>query len=925
MKKLTIFIVCFFIATIVCHSTIYGQVKKENISIKATNQPFLWLANQIESQTNYTFYFNRTDIDSVFVSGDFTNSSIKELLDKILYNKGLYFSIDAQNNVYITKLFKISTNLPSQFFSGKANSLDSLPNNFIVATDSLKSNTKKVIENKLYEIGIRNNLSSKGKAILSGYIRDSKNGEAISGAAISTDSPYTSVNSDQYGYFSITLPKGYNTIKAVTLGMKEAKRLLIVYSDGRLNIDMEETVATLKPVTVSAEKRSNIRSTQMGVERISAKALKQIPAVLGEADLLRAVLSLPGVTSVGEASTGFNVRGGATDQNLILFNDATIFNPSHLFGFFSAFNADMIKGAELYKSGIPAKYGGRLSSVLDVTGREGSNKKITTTGGIGLLTGRLTIEGPVNKEGSTFIVSARTTYSDWLLKRIPNDSYENSNASFYDLSGSFSHKINANNSLVLSGYISKDRFKLNSDTAYSYGNKNIVLKWKHIFNNQLSGVLTTGIDDYRFSIGSNKVPINAYTLSYRINQTHGRYELNYNPNNQHSIVTGIHSIYYKIRPGSFQPALPESLVQPDEVGSQQAIETAFYFSDKYNVNDRLSINAGFRYSLYSFLGPQEVALYKEGLPRNSNTRINSIFYNSGSNIKTYHGPEIRLDARYTINANQSVKFSFNTLRQYLHTLSNTAAISPTDVLQLSNTYIKPQIGYQFALGYYKNIGSKNLETSIEVYYKGMQNYLDFKSGATLLLNKSVETDIISTRGRAYGAELMVKKTAGKLSGWFSYTFSRVLLQQNDDLAGEQINKGNYYPANFDRPHNINLVSNYKFSHRLSLSFTGVFASGRPITLPIAFFNQGGGQRVLYSERNEYRIKDYIRADVSLNIDGNHKIKKLAHSSWSVGIYNLTARANPYSVFFQAENGEIKGYELSIFATAIPFITYNFKF
>ena len=343
------------------------------------------------------------------------------------------------------------------------------------------------------------------------------------------------------------------------------------------------------------------------------------------------------------------------------------------------------------------------------------------------------------------------------------------------------------------------------------------------------------------------------------------------------------------------------------------------------MNNNVTVNLGLRYSIFNYLGEHLQYQYIPGLPKQENTIVDSTLYGKGKNIKTYQGPEFRISMRYSLSEDASLKFSINSLRQYIHTLSNTTAISPTDIWKLSDPNIAPQQGYQVSLGYYKNYNGNKIETSVEIYYKRMQHYLDYKSGATLIMNKHIETELINTNGEAYGAEFMIKKAVGKLNGWLSYTYSRTFLKMDDPLAGELINKGNAYPASYDKPHNVNLIGNYQFSHRLSLSLNGVYSTGRPITLPIAVFYQAGAQRVLYSDRNQYRIPDYIRADVSVNLEGNHKIKKLAHSSWSMGVYNVFARQNPYSVYFMQENGIIKGYQLSIFATAIPFITYNFKF
>lgn len=914
---------CFFVLL----SLNANAQTKEKIPLKEYNHVSAkQFIDELSLKFDCKIYFEIKDIDTLNISLKEGAYLLVEVLQKTIQSNGLQFAIDGIGNVFISKKFQLQTELATNFFN---KNLDS-PKSDGKITVPVLSNVEKgqlnvSIEQKLFEIGSKASMNDKSETVLAGYVRDYKNGEAISGAIVFVENSNIKIITDQFGYYTLRLPRGRHTLLVSSMGMKDTKRELQLYSEGKLNIEMNEYIASLKAVTVVNDRRSNLRGTQMGLDKVSIKTIKQLPSVLGESDVLRVVLTLPGVTSVGEASTGFNVRGGAADQNLILLNDATIYNPSHLFGFFSAFNADVVKSVELYKSAIPEKYGGRLSSVLEVNTRDGNSKKLSGSGGVGLLTSRLTLEGPIKKDKTSFIVSGRTTYSNWILNQIPDESYKNSKASFYDLNLQITHQFNSKNSLYITGYLSHDDFRLNKDTTFQYGNKNLIVKWKHIFNNRFHSVLSAGTDNYGYNISSTEVPLNAFKLSFKIRQSHLKYDFNYNPSNKHSINFGLNTLLYKVDPGVFEPNSPISLVTYNKVQKEQALESAFYFGDNIKVNNDFTINLGLRYSLFNYLGAHLQYQYAPGVPKQENSIIDSIQYGAGKNIKTYHGPEFRFSMRYSLKENASLKFSFNSLKQYIHTLSNTTAISPTDIWKLSDPNITPQQGYQASIGYYKNLKGNKIELSFEVYYKWMQHYLDFKSGANLIMNKHIETELINTNGVAYGAEFMIKKTVGNLNGWLSYTYSRTFLQMNDPLAQETINNGDKYPASYDKPHNINLIGNYQFSHRLSLSLNGVYSTGRPITLPIAVFYQAGAQRVLYSNRNEFRIPDYIRADVSVNLEGNHKIKKLAHSSWSMGIYNVFARQNPYSVYFIQENGLIKGYQLSVFATAIPFITYNFKF
>jgi hypothetical protein len=763
-----------------------------------------------------------------------------------------------------------------------------------------------------------------GKTNLSGYIRNEKNGEPVVGATIYPDGATTSYNTDAYGYFNINLPAGKTNLNIFAPGMKDTRYQVMMYSDGKLDLSMKEQVTTLKEVIVSTQKVSNIKRVQMGVERLTIDAIKRVPTVFGEADVLRVVTTLPGVKTVGEASTGFNVRGGSADQNLVLLNDATIYNPSHFFGMFSAFNPEIIKDIELYKSSIPAEFGGRLSSVLDISTREGNKKTFSGSAGIGLVTSRFNIEGPLVKDKTSFILGGRTTYANWLMKILP-DPYDQANASFNDGNVVLNHRINSNNDLFITGYLSNDKFDLASDTTYGYSNRNASIKWKHNFNPKLISYFTAGFDQYKYNVSSEANKVNAYTLNFDIRQFNFKSDFTYLLDDKHTLDFGLSSILYKLRPGSFEPLGKESIVTPDISEPEQAIESALYLGDRFNITPDLSLNAGIRYSVFNYLGAKSINYYASGLPKEEGNLTGTKRFDDGSIINTYHGPELRFSLRYALNDGLSVKAAFNSLRQYIHMLSNTMAIAPTDIWKLSDPNIKPQFGNQFSLGIYKNLKSNTIETSLEVYYKQIKDYLDYKPGATLILNDAVETEVINTKGKAYGVELMVKKPVGKLNGWVSYTYSRILLQANDPAAGISVNNGAWYPANYDKPHDATAVGNFRVNHRFSLSLNMTYSTGRPITLPIGRYYYAGAQRVLYSDRNAYRIPDYFRADFSMNIDGNFKANKTTRNSWTIGVYNITGRKNPFSVYYVSENGSINGYKLSIFGSMIPFINYNIRF
>jgi TonB dependent receptor/CarboxypepD_reg-like domain/TonB-dependent Receptor Plug Domain len=879
---------------------------------------------EIEQQTGYRFFYDTTDFDTTRIDVSAKGRPLPAVLRDLLSGTGINFSIDRFHHVFIAKGEAVNTGLPQGFFDKTDSSRTALSDTAHDYLDEVGKPQVATLENKLYLIGEKGSANLPGKANLAGYTLDAATGEPITGASVYVENPRIGVASDQYGYFSISLPRGRHILNIQSIGMHDTRRLIVVYGDGKMNIELRTQVMTLKKVTVSAEKASNIKGTNMGVQKIDIRTIKQVPVVFGEADVLRVVTMLPGVQTVGESSTGLNVRGGSTDQNLVLFNDATIYNSAHFFGFFSAFNPEVVKDVELFKSSLPARYGGRLSSVLDINGRDGNKRNFTGSAGIGLLTSRLNIEGPIVKDKTSFILGGRTTYADWLLQDLPAQ-YKNSRASFYDVNLTISHEINKKNNLYLTGYLSEDHFNLNNDTAYAYGNRSVNLKWKHIFSNKWNSVVSTGYDRYQYSIGSNDNPVNAYNLGFNINQAYFRANFNYYLNSNHTIEFGLNTLKYRLHPGAYTPVGGKSLVVPDTLQTEQALESALYLSDHYTVTSDFSLEGGLRWSLFNYLGPSVVNNYAPGVPVTTETQTGTTPYAKNSFIKTYGGPEYRLSARYVITENFSLKAGYNTSRQYIHMLSNTTAMAPTDIWKLSDPNIKPQYGDQISLGAYHNFKSNTIETSVEVYYKHIHDYLDYRSGAQLIMNHHIETDVLETHGKAYGVEFLIKKQTGKLNGWISYTYSRILLQQNNPSEGPLINNGHWYPADYDKPNDLTVVANYRLNHRFSISANATYSTGRPITLPIGVYYYAGSLRTLYADRNTYRIPDYFRSDLSMNIDGNHKVHQKTHNSWTVGVYNLTGRHNPYSVYYVSQNGLINGYKLSIFGSAIPFVNFNIRF
>jgi hypothetical protein len=898
-----------------------GQSHDIPVTCDCRDISFDAFADTIARKHGISFFYDTAWTRSVRIALD-DQVQLDKVLETALKGRNIYFVRDLQGNYIFTRDFIILTGLSEKFsIPGEFADNDTLSIARRMATVGQQpTGQTKSANSELISIGNPANRTS--KATISGFITEEQTGDPVIGAAILVQDIKQGTMSDATGYYLVELPTGKHTLNIHSLGMRDASFQVMVYSDGTFNIKMSEKITQLKDITIVADRGNNITSLQMGVEKLDIKSIKQLPTSLGEADIVKVALLLPGVQTVGEGASGFNVRGGGIDQNLFTLNGAPVFNTSHLFGFFSVFNPDVVKDFEIYKSGIPAQYGGRISSVFDVQSKSGNRKTFGVTGGISPVTLKLTVDGPVIKNKLSFLVGVRSTYSDWILRQINKAEIRNSRASFYDVNGKLSYEINKKNTLEVSGYTSYDFFKLNFDTTYEYHSECATLLWKHHFSTKLVTTLSALGSNYRYQVESQKDPLNAFKMGYKVRYRELKTDFAFYPVTVHKITFGIGNIWYNLQPGNLSPASPTSAVDNTRLETERAIESALYLADQYDVTSHLSVYAGLRAVVYNFLGPKTVYAYFTGGPVNESTRYDTSFYGKNKIIRTYVALEPRVSLRYTLSPSSSIKISYNRMNQYLNMMSNTTAVSPTDTWKLSDSHIQPQTGDQFAAGFYLDFRKNTIETSVEAYYKNLKRIIDYKGGARLLMNETIETDLLEGKGKAYGIELMIKKPMGKLNGWISYTYSRVFYKVDGTSQEEKINGGIYFPANHDRPHDFSLVQNFRFSRRFSISNNLVYSTGRPITYPVGKWSD---DLLYYSKRNEYRIPDYFRWDFSANLDGNLKSKKLAHGSWSLSVYNVTGRFNVYSVYFKTEQGQVKGYMLSVFPKPVITLSYNFRF
>lgn len=751
------------------------------------------------------------------------------------------------------------------------------------------------------------------KSIISGTIKDEVTGETLIGATVRIkELPQSGTTTNSYGFYSLSAPEGGYTLLFTYVGYKTISRPLALHQSQIINISLRSK-SDLNEVTINADKPNNdqVASPQMGLEKINMAQINNVPVLLGEKDILKTISLLPGVKSAGEGNTGFYVRGGASDQNLILLDEATVYNASHLFGFFSTFNSDAIKDVSLYKGGMPAEYGGRLSSVLDIKMNEGNNKDFTVQGGLGLIASRIKVEGPIVKDKGSFMVSARRTYIDLFLKASSDSILKGSTIYFYDINAKANYHFNDKNAVYLSGYFGKDVLGLKNTFGTNWGNSTGTIRFNHLFSNRLFSNTSLVYSNYNYVVQSFSSTDN-FKVTSKINDLNLKEDLQYFVGNNHTLKFGLNILHHDISPGDITSTASFNNKSTEQ---RYGFENAGYISDEWKASEKLTLLYGLRLSGFFLSGPGTFKTY--GLEGNT---LTSDTYTSGQSVKNYFNLEPRFSASYILNDENSIKASYNRNTQNIHLLTNSTSSSPTDLYVMSSNNIKPEIADQVSTGYFKNFKDNLFEFSTEVYYKWLQNQIDYKDGAQLLVNQDVESDLTYGSGRAYGLELFLKKKYGRFNGWIGYTLSRT------ERKFDAINNGNYYPARQDRTHDISVVGIFKLNSRWTFSGAFVYATGNAITYPTGKYNIGGLTTFSYSERNGYREPSSNRLDIGATLEGKEHTKY--HSSWTFGVYNVYGHRNPYIITFRDSKtvpNTTEAVETSIFGTAIPSVTWNFKF
>lgn len=903
------------------------HAKQEAITFSADMEDvgFAEFAARVGQQTGLTFYYKESWVKHIRVSLSGRDLPLIPILDSLLRPGDLHFFLDEWDHLFITDSIVLLSSLPEYRSSLSEDDLpvDEDEVELTSAEQTYVEGRKELVPETIH-VGTGTLVSNGKRVLINGKIENADSGEPLIGATFYVRELKKGTSTNLDGVFNMVLPTGIYEVQCNSMGMEALIFHLHVHSEGQLKLSMKRTLIALDEVVVSADRYHNVSGTQMGFERLNYNLFKEVPLVMGERDVINMVKMLPGVQSVGEGSAGFNVRGSGVDQNMIYIDKVPVYNSSHLFGFFTSFSPEIVSDFTLYKSNMPASYGGRLASFFDIRTKQGNMKKFAARGGVSTFSAYGALEAPIKKDRSSFILSGRLTYSDWILKLMEDPQLRNSQAGFGDISGAFTQKLGEHSRIRAFAYLSRDRFHLGKTNAYYYGNTGASVDLSHRFNQQTSANLALVYSRYQFETSDREKPSNGYQHAYVVNHYELRSDFKWVSLGKHLVSYGASGIFYHLDRGVIEPFGDYSIRKALDLGTENGLELAFYAGDEIQLSDRLTAYTGLRISSFMSLGPSEVRTYSPGLPLLDENVTDTLSFGNGEISRTYLGLEPRLNLRYLLGNANSVKLSYNRGYQYLYMLSNTIALAPTAQWHLCNYHIKPLYLDQVSVGYYQDLAAGALSTSVEVYKKWGHNIVEFRDGGSFSEGRHAESETLQGEQDAYGIETMIRKKAGPLTGWMSYTYSRSFIQVNIPGTGEQINGGLQYPSSYDRPHSFNLVATYKRGRRLSLSANMVYMTGRPATYPVSVYYEYEIPYVHYSDRNSYRIPDYFRMDVSLNIEGNLRKRKPFHSFWMLSVYNLTGRDNAYSVYFKNLNGHMRGYKLSIFANPVFTVSWNIK-
>ena len=867
----------------------------------------------LESHFDLQIFYLPADSNIVRGSWQFVGNTVEEALDELLANSVLGYSRYRDYAVIIAEKRLLEQNYSSDFYQ---------------LLEQRKSVSGQNIYKRLQEItlGDVKKMNDDATARITGKIVDSESGEPIIGATLFFKGLNEGVGTDTNGDYSINLNVGRYELTVNYVGYDQFRARLTVFSNDRLDLDLEKEAITLNEVIVESRAADqNVNAVLMGIEELDAKSIKGLPTFLGEADVIKSLLFLPGVSTVGEGASGFNVRGGGVGQNLVLQDEAFIFNASHALGFFSTFNTDLIQGVTLYKGAMPAQYGGRLSSVVDVKMRDGDYQKFKVKGGLGVVSSRLSVEGPVVKDKTSIILGGRVTYSDWLLNLINVPDIQDSEVSFYDFNVRLSHNFSDKAKLTLSGYTSRDELTFSDEFGYDYQTDGVQLNLRNVLKENLISSFSAIYSRYESTLiepETNEALQLENGISYYKIKEQLRYSLRENLN----LDLGGTFIRYELEPGKVTPFGDISLVTERELPTEFAREFIAFVNGEWAVNPHLAISAGLRFTRFENVGAAVVNEYVDNNRPTTASSTGERDFEKGEVIASYQRLEPRVSAKLMLNSQTSVKVSYNRTAQFLHQISNTDAATPIDIWQFSNTFIEPQKADNFSIGLFRNFKNNQWETSVELYYRDIGQLVEYRDFADLLANDQLETGLLNGIGRAYGAELSIKKRAGTVNGWLAYTYARTERRVNDEMPEFTISNGDWFPANFDKPHDITLVTNIEVNKRHGFSINFNYSTGRPTTAPIGKFSVGNVQSIpIYAERNSLRIPDYHRLDVAYTLSPGFRKDKKWRSSWTFSVYNLLGRKNAFTVFYtQPPFGNVTANRLSILGSAFPAITYNFE-